>query len=304
MDFCKNVKEWLGHHQDNVAVIHCKAGKGRTGLMICSYLLYSKEWSTPQQAMEFYAAMRTHNKKGVTIPSQIRYVQYFGSMAQSNYVLPSPRPILLKSVQFHTIPKLPKVTDIRFSVYVVKSLVYTYKETPKLRNTRKKKGFSRISKDKSQLPLIGSSPPKESTITTDGDTVECLIFECPPIPICGDIKMEFYEKETFGSDQKLFAFWFNTSFTIEDPQVPHSFFLEVAKEGLDKAQKDRQCKIFKENFKVLCNFQTLDTNAKSVPATEFEELVLEEKKKENCEEVLQSPLLTPLTEKYPCLKNF
>eukprot|EP01114_Cavostelium_apophysatum_P011974 TRINITY_DN2657_c0_g1_i1.p1 TRINITY_DN2657_c0_g1~~TRINITY_DN2657_c0_g1_i1.p1 ORF type:complete len:196 (-),score=13.70 TRINITY_DN2657_c0_g1_i1:75-662(-) len=79
--FCKNVKDWLGSHEKNVAVIHCKAGKGRTGLMICSYMLYSGEWKQTQDALDFYAAMRTYNKKGVTIPSQIRYVGYCGEIA-------------------------------------------------------------------------------------------------------------------------------------------------------------------------------------------------------------------------------
>lgn len=46
--------------------------------MICSWLLYNKEWTDPGDAMNFYAAMRTYNMKGVTIPSQIRYIRYFG----------------------------------------------------------------------------------------------------------------------------------------------------------------------------------------------------------------------------------
>lgn len=38
--FCADAAEWLAQHPHNVVVVHCKAGKGRTGLMICSLLMY------------------------------------------------------------------------------------------------------------------------------------------------------------------------------------------------------------------------------------------------------------------------
>lgn len=63
LDFCKDVHKWLQEHPENVAVVHCKAGKGRTGLMICCYLLYSEYMKTPEDSMNFYAAMRTFNQK-------------------------------------------------------------------------------------------------------------------------------------------------------------------------------------------------------------------------------------------------
>ena len=40
-DFCQQVADWLDKDPQNIAVVHCKAGKGRTGTMICSYLIHA-----------------------------------------------------------------------------------------------------------------------------------------------------------------------------------------------------------------------------------------------------------------------
>ncbi len=45
-----------------------QAGKGRTGLMVCAYLVYSG--MSADEALQLYADMRTTNNEGV---SHIRY---------------------------------------------------------------------------------------------------------------------------------------------------------------------------------------------------------------------------------------
>lgn len=34
VEFCKAVDAWLFADKDNIVAVHCKAGKGRTGLMV------------------------------------------------------------------------------------------------------------------------------------------------------------------------------------------------------------------------------------------------------------------------------
>ena len=77
LEFCVDIVLYLIKNPDGVAAIHCKAGKGRTGVMICCYLIFSGLCKNSEEAFNHYAEARTYNKKGVTIPSQIRYIQYF-----------------------------------------------------------------------------------------------------------------------------------------------------------------------------------------------------------------------------------
>ncbi|TYK25611.1 Phosphatidylinositol-3,4,5-trisphosphate 3-phosphatase and dual-specificity protein phosphatase PTEN [Cucumis melo var. makuwa] len=66
--FCENVSSWLSSHPKNIAVIHCMAGKGRTGLMVCAYLVYCG--MSVEDALQLYAQRRTTNNEGV---SHVRY---------------------------------------------------------------------------------------------------------------------------------------------------------------------------------------------------------------------------------------
>lgn len=81
-DFCVDCFNFLDARPANVAAIHCKAGKGRTGVMICCFLVflgYQKHSDgvktnrflikNAKDAMIYYGKIRTKDGKGVTIPS-------------------------------------------------------------------------------------------------------------------------------------------------------------------------------------------------------------------------------------------
>jgi len=75
--FSDDITKWLSEDSKHVAAVHCKAGKGRAGMMICCYLLHSKQVESAKDAMELFAKKRTHDGEGVTIPSQKRYIGYY-----------------------------------------------------------------------------------------------------------------------------------------------------------------------------------------------------------------------------------
>jgi hypothetical protein len=84
-------------HPENVVAVHCKGGKGRTGTMVCAWLLYSKSDFYAEQVLKMFAHKRTDeaaaksgDRVGVDGPSQIRYVEMFEKLrlagVQGGYV--------------------------------------------------------------------------------------------------------------------------------------------------------------------------------------------------------------------------
>lgn len=93
LEFCIDLCIYLTKNPKGAAAVHCKAGKGRTGLMIICYLIFSELCEDASQAINHYAKMRTYNNKGVTIPSQIRYICYFEMFLNLNFTKPYVRMI-------------------------------------------------------------------------------------------------------------------------------------------------------------------------------------------------------------------
>jgi phosphatidylinositol-3,4,5-trisphosphate 3-phosphatase/dual-specificity protein phosphatase PTEN len=57
--------------------VHCKAGKGRTGLAVTSYLVFMEACRDAYEAVDYFNERRTKDGFGMNVPSQIRYLHYF-----------------------------------------------------------------------------------------------------------------------------------------------------------------------------------------------------------------------------------
>jgi len=199
--FCKDVAMFLSEHPKNVAAIHCKAGKGRTGLMISIFLLYCGEWNTAPEALSYYGFARTHDQKGVTIPSQKRWVNYFGeymAMSKRGETLPEPSRWLVHQIRFSK--KAPSFNGFTILNHGTKW------------RSKAKKGEMKGIEDMHEAKGI------EYTTCISSITKGVEIEFKEPVSCLMDIYFEFTKKSTMGSKQKVMSFWLHTSFLppVED----------------------------------------------------------------------------------------
>ena len=59
--FANDVTRWMDADDRNVIAVHCKGGKGRTGMMICVWLVHSSEFGEAQVSLSPVLAVTTSN---------------------------------------------------------------------------------------------------------------------------------------------------------------------------------------------------------------------------------------------------
>lgn len=113
-ELCEDAAEFLEEDDLNVVALHCKGGKGRTGTMICSLMLFMGLFSNPDAALDYFAERRTNpdaqegTVEGVETPSQARYVHYMARVMREGF--PDPHPLYLEKVQVENFARLHSST--------------------------------------------------------------------------------------------------------------------------------------------------------------------------------------------------
>ena len=222
--------------------------------MIACLLLFLKEFTTADDALRWFGYCRTSNGKGVTIPSQARYVHYFERLLFGNPSLSPAGADLLQSlgrhtawlhaIHVHTVPHFDPDggSDLYFEV--------KQRTEPKHRSARD----------------YGIVPHHKRGLKNP----EIWFELSPPMQLTGDVKLVFYDKD-MASSEKVCCCWLNVGLEpgkqmlcpctfVPSPTVPHicvvliacilaADLVVISKDEMDGAVKDKHFKHFDADFR-------------------------------------------------------
>eukprot|EP01028_Stygiella_incarcerata_P011674 TRINITY_DN66_c0_g1_i1.p1 TRINITY_DN66_c0_g1~~TRINITY_DN66_c0_g1_i1.p1 ORF type:complete len:404 (+),score=92.30 TRINITY_DN66_c0_g1_i1:129-1340(+) len=234
-EMCVAMHEFIRKDPRNVVMVHCLAGRGRTGTLICAYLVYSGYCKTPEDAFRLFGDMRSKKGKGIRNPSQRRYVSYYAQLLQK-FRPEKPIGLMLRHVVFRRPPVLygsafRPIVEILFPpVDGVPSHVIA-RSSPKHIKTReirtKYMGWKHGQSDSEM------SEPESMRGSLEECTEVALSCELPPM---SDLYMRVYHaKDEDGDKQKyVFRCHWNSGF------VPQGDTLVFGKNELDDGFKDHR----------------------------------------------------------------
>ncbi|KAL0211542.1 hypothetical protein RCL1_005168 [Eukaryota sp. TZLM3-RCL] len=226
--WCQDLLSWL-EDPSHVAVVHCKAGKGRTGVCAATYLLAANKAATADEAMNIFGNRRTMDGKGLTIPSQRRYVHYFDYYKRAEMVLKSPTPgpkfspenspqILVTGIKLNYAPNIQSGCRLYYEIVSNKQVLFSSKSIFK---------------------------PKWHE---EGDVLE--LPGCPLL-LSGDFIIYIYHAKTF-KRKKFGRICLNSLF------LPKNGTLSFTKFEIDGLHKDKEHKKVAPHFLLTCSFFSVD----------------------------------------------
>ncbi|XP_039601775.1 putative tyrosine-protein phosphatase TPTE [Polypterus senegalus] len=225
LKFTANIREWMAADPQNIIAIHCKGGKGRTGTMVCIWLIDNDQFESAKESLDYFGERRTDTSvsskfQGVETPSQSRYVAYYEIMkTKYNRQLPPQKNMKIKSFRVYSIFGVGRSngSDLRLKIIVKKQVMFT---------------------------CICATQENCKLFFDAGGNVAVITLQESPV-LSGDVKVVFESSAGLpkGYEDCPFYFWFNTSF-VENNR------LYLSREELDNPHKAKTGNVFKEDFAV------------------------------------------------------
>ncbi|XP_066918370.1 phosphatidylinositol 3,4,5-trisphosphate 3-phosphatase TPTE2-like isoform X2 [Clytia hemisphaerica] len=230
VQFVHSADEWMKKDEQNMLVLHCKGGKGRTGTAVAAWLLFSGQFKSADKALNYFGIRRTDEAKGnkyqgVETPSQSRYVRYLEKVIYSmNGRLPQPKQLRIKSVKITGLKTVGNGDGSDLSVEIVQNGQIIHK--------------------------VVFNEPGTNFLKTKGDSLKVIFNEKDNLMVVGDTKVRFHSSNTSvpkDYDFCAFFFWFHTSF-IENKR----FYVE--RNDIGNCHKRKYWKTYTEKFSVTVKF--------------------------------------------------
>jgi len=246
--FCNSVQKWMVRDPRNVIAVHCKGGKGRTGTMICAWLLYRYRESSPTDVIKYFANMRTNQAlgsktQGIETPSQVRYVNYFFGYLHYHKgnadIFKSPF-----GLQIHNLEVGP-LYNTHYGPLSVEVFELP-EDIERVKNNENSLLSPIVVREQWRTVELGQGVPDVKT-GDDGPHVSIKIPDAKKaILFRGNIRMDIYYKIS-SERRKLMSFWLNT-FLVKLRKKGK--VLKLKKSELDKVHKDVEDKLLPPDFKV------------------------------------------------------
>ncbi|XP_021356075.1 uncharacterized protein LOC110452090 isoform X15 [Mizuhopecten yessoensis] len=199
-NICKAMDSWLSTDPRHVVVVHCKGSTSRIAVIIAAFMHYCSICASADQALDRFAMKRFYDDKlgGITLPSQIRYIEYFYGLLSGAIKINS-NPLYLHHIVIHGVPNFDTQGGCRPFIKVYQGMQNIFTS-----------GVYNVT-DQMQKVCISISPG---------------------IPLRGDIMIKCYHKKAkTGQREVVWACQFHTC-------AISGYTLTFAKKDLDDARTD------------------------------------------------------------------
>eukprot|EP01029_Cantina_marsupialis_P028451 TRINITY_DN776190_c0_g1_i1.p1 TRINITY_DN776190_c0_g1~~TRINITY_DN776190_c0_g1_i1.p1 ORF type:complete len:478 (-),score=98.35 TRINITY_DN776190_c0_g1_i1:220-1653(-) len=239
---CQIIHQWLESDKDHVIAIHCLAGKGRTGLMISSYLMFCgvipetpDHLQRSKDALEFFSTKRGD---GVTYSDQKRFCHYFAQMLERAEIgvylesgpvpavpLPPARELVLHRIVLHGTPIYDEVTQGCRPIVQISKMGHQGKD----------------------VDVVFNGAFEGDGIREMDSETSVMCFNLGSINISGDVEISMFHAIEAEDPKNMFRFCFHTSFVSEGQE---NDVLRISLKDIDIHKRKENTQRYPESFMI------------------------------------------------------